>query len=235
MQRFMVFYFSFVLIVLSGLYAPCFANPQPGDVTEHSEFVKNPDENQTPPAATGVQAPSDQEPMTDIFDIKSPEKIGFDKRLIKYAIYIILVLLVLCVLFFIFDYFMKRRRKNKNEETIAPLPEIEAYSQLDELKAAGDMEARMYYFRLTGIIRGYIGRRFGIDALEMTTEEFIPRINEIPLDKKLNHELKELLKTSDPVKFAGIPAQKEKMDDDFEFTKTFVKSTTPDPEELNND
>ena len=144
--------------------------------------------------------------MTDIYDIKPLEKIGFDKRIIKYSIIILVSLILVGLLIYLIDYFIRRRKKEKIEEIIVIPADMEANRLLTELEKKDGLPPRQFYFELTAILRGYLGRRFEIDAPEMTTEELSPRINDIKFDRNLKFDLKSLLTSTDPVKFAGAEA-----------------------------
>jgi hypothetical protein len=61
----------------------------------------------------------------------------------------------------------------------------------------------------------------------MTTEELLPCFGTIHLGRNLKAGLRNFLMSSDPVKFAGHPASKEKMQSDLLFVKNFVEQTTP--------
>ena len=60
-----------------------------------------------------------------------------------------------------------------------------------------------YYTRLTGIIRSYMFRRFGIPAMEMTTYEILDQWERKGMHRDdLKDRLRELLGLADLVKFA---------------------------------
>ena len=61
----------------------------------------------------------------------------------------------------------------------------------------------------------------------MTTEEFFPWIKKIDIDRALGQDVKKLLFTADPIKFAGLHAPCDQMGEDFLFVRKFVKDTTP--------
>ncbi|MBW1867611.1 MAG: hypothetical protein JRI38_07715 [Deltaproteobacteria bacterium] len=165
------------------------------------------------------------EPMKDIHDIKPVEETGFDPALLLY----IIAGLVIAMLIGGLIYYLLRRSKNKIT-TVEPtlLPEETARRLLDGLSVFDTMPAREFYFQLSTILRGYIKDRFNINAPEMTTEELLPRIEKIDMDRKLRKDVKKLLSTADPIKFAGLHAACEQMGKDLLFAKIFVKSTTSD-------
>ena len=84
---------------------------------------------------------------------------------------------------------------------------IVAISKIDEIK--GDTSLRVegnekaYYTQLTDVLREYLERRFGFNAMEMTTSEIVDELLKIK-DKESIKELKEILEVADLVKFAKL-------------------------------
>ncbi|MDM8551518.1 hypothetical protein QUF72_15635 [Desulfobacterales bacterium HSG2] len=163
--------------------------------------------------------------MSDIHDIKPPENIGVDLTVFYY---ILLTLLILGILVAAFFYLRKRKKRIKEKKIVTLSPDESAYASLDELIDLESLEGKEFYFRLSAILRNYIEGRYGINAPEMTTEEFIPRIEELGIDKELRKNLKELLHATDPIKFAGVYAIESQMKKDLGFVRSFVKQTTPE-------
>jgi hypothetical protein len=222
-------YVSVILFVLHIWTAlPVFADSSSlGTPAPASPSVVSP--SPSSPPANGLQnnlAPgTGGETMTDIIDIKPLEKVGFDNKILVYILYALGVLGLIGLLFFLIDYLLKKRKKIQDQPIMVLPPDTLALQHLDELEKAQGLEEREFYFRLTAIIRGYLEGRYGIDALEMTTEELLPRLNDIQIDMKLSSELKELMKSTDPVKFAGILTGQEKMEQDLIFARDFVEKT----------
>lgn len=164
--------------------------------------------------------------MTDIHDIKPPEKFGYNPMWLWYGVAIILLFIITGLLVMIYRYFKKRR--NKIESAVSKLsPEETAYRLLREIKGLRDSNGKEYYFKLSAIFRGYIQERFDIDALEMTTEELLPKVLTLKFDPDLKSDIKSFINISDPVKFAGVQANAEKMQEHYMLVKNFVKRTTP--------
>ena len=65
-------------------------------------------------------------------------------------------------------------------------------------------EAKQYYFRLSEIVRDYMGRRFKFDALEMTTEQIRAALKDKQLDVEAAVAVREFLEETDLVKFADF-------------------------------
>ena len=62
---------------------------------------------------------------------------------------------------------------------------------------------RQFYYRVSGIVRGYIGRRYRVRAEEMTTEEFLAAAaSDGRFGDSLTRELQEFLARCDRVKYA---------------------------------
>lgn len=180
--------------------------------------------NTSPP---GIQTGADQATMTDILDIKANKAIGFDYTIIYIFLGVVAAIILLGLIFLLIDRYLKRR-KSPAIRIEPPVPaDVSALKGLDELERGGFYDARIFYFTLTAIVKTYLDGRFNIDAPEMTTEELLPKINDLSIEKSLAMDVKELLKRSDPVKFAGMTEKQEQMARDISFVKSFVTRTTP--------
>lgn len=116
---------------------------------------------------------------------------------------------------------------------IAPPPPVPAhvwalgqldFLQRDDLVAKGDFDG--FFVRLTGIVRGYIERRFGVAAPELTTEEFIrrvPRLDAFPTEHV--PMLSEFLRAADMVKFARVVPGRAESEVALETARDFVVTT----------
>jgi hypothetical protein len=164
--------------------------------------------------------------LTDIHDIKPLERIGVDPRLLHYILYVAAGL-ILAGLIIVMFWVLKKRKRKKEAPVVRISPHEAALTAVKALSKRIDGEGRAFYFDLSAILRGYVHERFRIGSLEMTTEELLPRIGDIHLDRNLKAGLRSFLISSDPVKFAGHPVSKEKMKGDLVFVKNFVKQTTP--------
>jgi len=162
--------------------------------------------------------------MTDIHDIKPLEKPGFDPVFLYYILPGLIILSVFC---FALYYWRMRKQKSFLMNTKVLTPEEAAFNALDEIAMHNEAHGREFYFKLSAILRTYIQGRYGINAPEMTTEEFLPKVDELKLGRSIKKDLKDFVYSSDPIKFAAIPAAEAVMKTDFNFVKTFVKETTP--------
>lgn len=161
-------------------------------------------------------------PMTDIHDIKPPERPlpGLDWRYVALAG--IAAVTLLAVLFWM-------RQQSKRQKAAAAVPGLsptqQALKELEDLRDVGRFDGREFYFRLSAILREYIRGRFGIDAPEMTVEELLPRIRELDLPTDLQGKLRAFFRSAEPIKFAAAATVERRMEADHAFAVAFVRET----------
>ena len=104
---------------------------------------------------------------------------------------------------------------------------IRAISEIEELRQSGgphSEDSKAYYTQLTDILREYINNRFGFNATEMTSYEIMERLEE-NRDKESLNELRDLLSTSDMVKFAKFKPMLNENDRNLLSALEFVNDT----------
>lgn len=79
---------------------------------------------------------------------------------------------------------------------------IKALEALRHQKLWQSNRHKDYYSGITDILRRYIADRYGIGAMEMTTDEIVTAIDPIEMPEKSRNDLIEILRTADLVKFA---------------------------------
>ncbi|MFH0726107.1 MAG: hypothetical protein V2B19_07105 [Pseudomonadota bacterium] len=170
--------------------------------------------------------------MTDIHDIKPLALVLFPGSFPKSVWYLMAGILVAALLVVAYRYWRNKKRAQDifPAEVILP-PEEAAFQALDALTREGKIPDKAFYFRLSAIFRTYLSGRFGVDGLEMTTEELLPAVDRLGIDRALKSGIKDFLLFSDPVKFADVPAPLSRRGSDLEFVGGFVKQTTPDSAE----
>ena len=142
----------------------------------------------------------------------------------------------LAVLALAAGYYFWKRRQSGHAEAATPLPAHEvAYRALEELLAEDLLmqgDAKLFYLRLSNILRHYIEDRFGLRAPERTTEEFMDELRSTaalaPAHKGL---LQDFLRHCDMVKFAEHQPSKEEIDDTVGACRRFVDETKVEPAE----
>lgn len=122
---------------------------------------------------------------------------------------------VLEILIFVFLYYL-RIRLAENKPVISRirfikklLPHQKAMNAIEQIKVeqlTHSKEQKVYYTRLTDVLRGYLEERFGFNAKEMTSGDIIARLQSEDDEAKID-ELREVFETADLVKFAKYSAQ----------------------------
>jgi len=169
-----------------------------------------------------MQATDKPIPMTDINDIKPLENLVVDWSLLFYILGAVLILAVIWAAVY---YWKKHRNRKQVSVEVTILPHEAALSLLDALADVENIDGKVFYFSLSNILRTYIQAIYNINALEMTTEELLPKVDLLGLNKEMHHGLKYLLRSTDPVKFAGVSATLSKMQQDLAFVRDFVNQT----------
>lgn len=154
--------------------------------------------------------------------------------------YLLLAIFAALVIWFFIYYFRKRKKQQpifRRERPQEPAHVI-AIRELDKLKAEKlwqQQQSKLYYSRLTEIVRTYIERRFHIKAMEQTTDEILADFRNKDIDTDINYELlRSLLNLADLVKFAKQEPLPDENVQNMENAYTFVKNTLyrePEPEE----
>ena len=122
----------------------------------------------------------------------------------KYLPHLIVLLLILAAL-----YYWWRKNRKKEEIVEAPEPEppahewaLKALDQLEEKKLWQKGEVKEHYTLLTAILREYLERRYGINALEQTSDEILTQLSSLDLGGELLSDTEQLLSAADLIKFA---------------------------------
>jgi hypothetical protein len=172
-------------------------------------------------------------PIKDIVEVKSS---WLDHWKLILAIVLLLGLLV-----FVWYYFIKNR-KTKMPEKAAKVPPEKAHEkavrQLQELKDKHLPEqgkVKEYYSGLSDIIRTYLEERYGITAMEQTTDEllaFLKKQNDSRTElRKVRPELKMILRTADLAKFAKANPLPDEQNACMNAALEVIKRTQFKPEE----
>lgn len=158
--------------------------------------------------------------MQDIHGIRPPVRVGFDPALLKTILIVLGAALFLILLFFLIKKLWKKKPAHDLKYLPEPLPAFEAaIKQLDLLLQNQLPDPRLFYFDLTAVLRNYIGRSFNINAIEMTSQEFIKNLNLLDIDSEIKNSISKFLNLSDSFKYAGINPLKEQADRDLLFIK----------------
>jgi hypothetical protein len=164
----------------------------------------------------------------DIRDIKPPMTVSrpFGLLLLIAAILIGFALAIVAGRKFI-EYYKQRARA---QELMRRPPHEEALEALDKLLKKDLIEkgrAREFCFEISEIFRRYMHARTDIPAVDLTTEEIIPRVEDEEIaDEALRTVVRDFLTDTDLVKFAKYQPAREEVDKIIEGTRTFINETT---------
>lgn len=170
----------------------------------------------TQPLGLSVTTVSVNPTTDDIKDIKPIMSAPFYwSELFTWVGYGMLALLLLGVIVLLLMKFVFKKKVPFISETPEPVipPHIVALTRLEEIKAekvwqSGNSKA--FYTELTDVLRVYLDGRFGINAMEMTSDEILALVKKEPGLNEVRAALKDLLTLADLVKFAKmIPLENE--------------------------
>ena len=116
-------------------------------------------------------------------------------------------------------------------------PYDEAMLALQQLKSSNlwqNGQEKEYYTKLTDILRVYIDRRFGINAVEMTSSQIMEKIKQNEEAHIANDQLNSVLEIADFVKFANMHTLADDNEIAFQRAINFVEQTKPAPEPDDN-
>ncbi len=180
---------------------------------------------------------SEETELNDIRDIKPPVELLHPYRL---ALIIIAALLaVLLAILIARRAFERWRRRAAERKLAARPPHEEALKALERLlgkKLIEQGQPKRFCFEISEIFRRYIHGRFDIPAVDLTTEEILPRFdgNGI-LAESLKPLVRGFLTDTDLVKFARYLPSRDEIDKIVRDTRAFINETaslrTEDDEE----
>jgi len=103
---------------------------------------------------------------------------------------------------------------------------------LDALEGQGLPQlglTREFYFALSEIVRGYLGERYGIEALESTSAEVLERLRRVDTPGLPFADLTHFLREADLVKFARAATEPDRCAEALAFARRLVDVTPPLP------
>lgn len=134
-------------------------------------------------------------------------------------------------------FFLLKRRKNTNPSSATAIPAHEvAFQQLQAIideRLIERGEIKLFFGKISDVLRGYIENRFGIQAPRRTTEEFLRDISRnAPFDADRKRLLMEFLQDCDLVKFAEYTPACEEIERACGSCRAFIEATREDREAL---
>jgi hypothetical protein len=136
---------------------------------------------------------------------------------------------ILVVAYLLWRRFRRREEEGAPEDLRPPWERaFESLALLKEKPLLVDGSYRDYYFELTEITRNYLGRMYQIDVMEMTTEEFLQRFQDVVLPGNLYEQLGQFFPHADLVKFAKYQPDRERAETDMTTAHDIVEQVRAD-------
>ena len=142
---------------------------------------------------------------------------------------ILTALFIICVI----GYLVQRYRRHRSEVPVKPVePELPPYEvAIRELDSIKDQKLwqqglnKEYYTQVTDTLRRYISRRYGVNAMEKTSEEILAIIERETDERSVYDTLRQVLRLSDYVKFAKLHPLPDENDESMRNAYLFVNQT----------
>ncbi|PNE26602.1 hypothetical protein BHU11_06160 [Tannerella sp. oral taxon 808] len=142
---------------------------------------------------------------------------------------ILTALFIICVI----GYLIQRYRRHRLEAPVKPAePELPPYEvAIRELDSIKDQKLwqqglnKEYYTQVTDTLRRYISRRYGVNAMEKTSEEILAIIERETDERSVYDTLRQVLRLSDFVKFAKLHPLPDENDESMRNAYLFVNQT----------
>ena len=163
-----------------------------------------------------------------IHDIKPPLHVPvLFAEFSGYLIMGIIALYMLTAIYLIISAYAVRGKKYVPQRPSEPahVIAIRELEKLDGEKLWQNNRHKLYYTRLTDIIRQYIEHRWGLNAMEMTSGEIIEALHDVISENRSGVQLRRLLSTADYVKFAKYLPAVEDNEMSFNDAYWFVEDT----------
>lgn len=174
-----------------------------------------------------------QQIKIEVLPYPKPKKKNFDGEIIdikpqvwikNYLWLAIVLLIVLSIIGTVLYQYNKKYSPQIEQQNLTVDIKTLAMEKLDKLWQKNYISLGLikeFYLELTEIIRWYIGEKYNVNALELTTEELFVALKKV-VDKKYNIELKSFLDNADLVKFAKYIPEEKQIVNDFNTAKKFI-------------
>lgn len=165
---------------------------------------------QTAPLGLSVTTVTVNPETDDIKTIKPIMSAPFYwSELFTWVGYVLLAFLVVGIIVLVLLKYVLKKKVPFIDQTPQPVipPHIVALEKLEEIKVqkiwqCGDI--KVFYTQVTDVLRVYLEGRFGINAMELTSDEIMALVKKEPGLNEVRAALKDLLTLADLVKFAKM-------------------------------
>ncbi len=167
-----------------------------------------------------------------IYDLKPQYTLRFRVAEVKgYLLWGFVGIALLIGVLYLLKRYLERRGKRLSDlfKPAPPLPPhvvaIQALEALHHQKLWQNNRHKQYYSILTEIVRNYLAGRWGVGAMEMTTDEILEAMRAIELPDKARMDLTSILRDADLVKFAKFAPDADQNEGDYQKAYYFVEET----------
>jgi hypothetical protein len=173
------------------------------------------------PVMLTLDLPFDEsEADLDVREIKDIFKINAAKKYIIIAVICILLLIIGLAIW----YIIKKRKQKSIEQAYQKAPEEIAFDALRDLNRDAHLfrdNVKAYYFRLTQVLKEYMGHVRNFPVAEMTTEEIASNVKE-----NIDIEMVRLMRKADMIKFADFIPTTSEREEHWKNVWSYVKTTS---------
>ncbi|RKH57981.1 hypothetical protein D7X96_37600 [Corallococcus interemptor] len=170
----------------------------------------------------------------ELFDYQPPQEVPIRSWTLLYAL---AAALAVGVAVWLLVRWWQRRPKREKVVPLLPL-DVRVRQSLDALQREdlpGRGHVKDFYFRLSEIVRGYLGERYGFEALECTSSELMASLRKLHTPGLPEDALMRFVSESDMVKYARADASPESCKQALAFgydllAKTYVPPAPPKPD-----
>lgn len=177
-----------------------------------------------------------------IFDLKPQKTLRFRFGEVSgYLSVAVAVALLLVLVVWLAVRYLHRRGRHISDlfRPAPPVPAhivaIEALEQLHDQKLWQAGKHKQYYSSLSDILRTYLDGRYGVGAMEMTTDEIVEALRPLDLPQKSAFDLVAVLRDADLVKFAKATPEASDNESCYHKAYYFVEETKPVEETPDDD
>ncbi len=164
----------------------------------------------------------------DIKDIKQPVSLALTWKEMVTPVGIVIAIIVAAWLLFRYLKVRGRRKRTPVEVIETRPPHIVAKERLDIIEEKRLWQQGLikpYHSEVTEVIRGYLDGRYGIQALELTTDEILDDIESIDMPSGTRSDLESMLNLADLVKFARYKPLPDENTDTLRLAFSVVENT----------
>lgn len=153
----------------------------------------------------------------------------------QYALWSLLVLLLGFLLYYLYRQYVKKKTELKPEQLEGEVQKspyeifTERMVDLLEEKQTWDTDVKIYYSKLTEIVKEYLELKYKTHVLEMTTDELLGWVETEPSVIQNMTKLHDVLSRADLIKFAKQQTVFDQMLSDYDYIKNSVEQIDNTP------